>query len=65
MKKLLAVAVMALFLPGCAVAGIGLAALAVDNVAQGEDSYTNQALDYTCDRTTGGQRLQDGNCPAK
>ena len=65
MKNLLAVAVMALFLPGCVVAGVGLTAIAADNIAQGDASHTNRALDWTCDRTTGGQRLEDGSCPSR
>ena len=65
MKQLFIVAVLCLVLPGCAVIGIGLAGVAAENVANGEESYTNQALDYTCDRTTGSARRADGDCPGK
>lgn len=64
MKSLAAIALLVLFLPGCAVVGIGLAGVAADNIAQGENSYTNQALDYTCERTSGASRTDDGSCPA-
>lgn len=63
MKQLFIVVVLCLALPGCAVVGIGLAGVAAENVAYGEESYTNQALDYTCDRSTGSARRTDGSCP--
>lgn len=65
MKQVFLAAILCMTLPGCAVVGIGLAGLAVDNVANGEDSYTNQGLDYTCDRTSGSARRPDGSCPSR
>ena len=64
MIRLLAVLAIVLWLPGCAVVGIGLAAVAADNIMQGEDSYTNQALDAICEQTLEQKRLGDGTCPA-
>ena len=64
MTRLLAVLAICLWLPGCAVVGIGLAAVAADNIMQGEGSYTNQALDLACDATTKQQRENDGTCPS-
>ena len=63
MARLLAVVAIVMWLPGCAVVGIGLAAIAADNIAQGDSSYTNQALDWTCDATVQRDRLDDGTCP--
>ena len=63
MKQIILVAILCLTLPGCAVVGIGLAGVAAENVAYGEDSYTNQALDYSCDKTSGSARRADGSCP--
>ena len=63
MKQAILVALLCLTLPGCAVVGIGLAGVAAENVAYGEDSYTNQALDYTCNETSGSVRRPDGSCP--
>jgi hypothetical protein len=63
MRKLLAAALLAAFLPGCAIVGVGIAGITADNIAQGNSSYTNQALDKVCDRTSGQERLADGNCP--
>ncbi len=64
MRKVLAVAVLATLLPGCAVVGLGLAGITADNVAQGNNSYTNRALDTACKGISGTERLEDGNCPA-
>ena len=64
MRKALAVAVLATFLPGCAVVGLGMAGITADNVAQGDNSYTNWALDTACDRLSGTERLEDGSCPS-
>ncbi len=64
MRKLLAIAVLSLFLPGCAVVVVGLVGVTADNIAQGDGSYTNQGLDYTCQRTTNRPRLDDGSCPS-
>ncbi len=63
MKQVILVALLCLALPGCAVFGIGLAGVAAENVASGEDSYTNQALDFTCEKTAGSARQPDGSCP--
>lgn len=63
-QRLLVVVLLALWLPGCAIVGIGLAGIAVDNIAQGEGSYTNQALDAACDRISGAERRSDGSCPS-
>ena len=63
MRKLLAAALLAAFLPGCAVVGVGIAGITADNIAQGNNSYTNKALDTVCDRTSGQERLADGTCP--
>lgn len=65
MKKFLAVAVVALCLPGCAVVGVGLAAVAADNIANGPNSFTNQGLDALCERSLDQERLSDGSCPEK
>ena len=64
MRKLLAIAVLSLFLPGCAVAGVAMVGVAADNIAQGDDSYTNQGLDHACERTVNRARLDDGSCPS-
>lgn len=64
MVKILAVLAIVLCLPGCAVVGIGLAAIAADNIILGENSYTNQALDAICDTTVKQERRADGTCPS-
>ena len=63
MKQIVLAAMLCLALPGCAVFGVAMAGVAAENVAYGEDSYTNQALDYTCGRTAGTARQADGSCP--
>lgn len=65
MKKFLAIAVVTLCLPGCAVVGIGLAAIAADNIANGPNSYTNQGLDALCEKSVDQERRPDGTCPKK
>ncbi len=64
MARFLAVIAIVLWLPGCAVVGVGLAAIVADNISQGEDSYTNQALDWTCNATVRQDRREDGTCPS-
>ena len=64
MARILVLFAIILCLPGCAVVGVGLAAIVADNIAQGEDSYTNQALDWTCNATVRQDRLEDGTCPS-
>ena len=64
MQRLLTVVLLAMWLPGCAIVGIGLAGIAADNIAQGEDSYTNWALDEVCDHVSEAERRADGSCPS-
>ena len=65
MKQIALATLLCLTLPGCAVFGVGMAGLAAENVALGDDSYTNKALDYTCDQTSDSDRQSDGSCPGR
>lgn len=66
MKQILLAASLCLALPGCAVIGIGLAGVAAENVAYGEESYTTRRSTTPVTRPVGapGRRLLSGQLNA-